>query len=155
MFRIFFFPNKPYLFKPKLKTRRFGLMWFEKRRKNQESHYQGYFTFKPTINNKVNIFIDAKKGELSRESLLFFDEFERNYTKICDNLKKPLSDKLSQQELPKIEINNIKHDFKLDAIIIKKTTPEKQLWRVRFTNSDIAITGVTFHFENWDLVKIT
>lgn len=154
MLRRIFFPNKPYLFKKRLETLRFGMLWYEKNRKNQESFYQGYFTFKPTM-NKINIFIESKEDQLDSSSLKFFDEIERNYFKICEKLAEPLSKKLSKRKSRMIEIINVNKSLKLEGIAINMYNSENQKWSLFFVDDKNAISGLNFNFEKWNLISIT
>lgn len=67
-----FYPNKPWLFKKQIKDSFFGLMWFNKKRKNDISYYQCQIIFSHT-NFPIDIFIESEREGINpSQKALFF-----------------------------------------------------------------------------------
>jgi hypothetical protein len=147
------FPNKPWLFKPKIQDVEFGLMWFNKDRNPLFDHYQAHFTFK-TTNSKIDAFFTSDKEGIDPKQRHFYWEIEKKYIDIIPLLIKPLENFYEGKCNQQVSIQNFKEEFTLFAVSISRYAYQQQEWSLSYTRANDPYTGITIKFKNWDVVDI-
>lgn len=146
-----FFPNKPFLFKKKIKDDIFGLMLFNKNSKL--SYYQGHFLFKPS-NKEIDIFLDSNKAGINPKQKIFFHQIENNYNQLVIKISQAITEKLNKRKLREIIINDFSNEFTLYAISISWVSQLNQEWSLSYHSDIHSPSGLTVNFKNWEIINI-
>jgi hypothetical protein len=148
------FPNKPWLFKKQIHDDIFGMMWFNKdKRQPQYDHYQGHFLFKP-INKEIDIYFDADPEGITNEQKVTFKSLESEYKNYTFRLLQPMQEKIKARKDVQIVIKDFNAEFQLFAISISRVKNGQKDISLNYASDTHGISNISATFSNGELVKI-
>lgn len=141
-----FFPNKPWLFKKQINDSFFGLMWFNKKKKNDMSHYQCQIIFSQT-NKLLDVFIDSEKKIDPFQKVMFF-EFEKYYDEILESIKIPLAARIKKIKLIDCVNLEMKSDFYIWSLVIHSKESDHQ-YSIGLSSDKYNISNIRLAINNY------
>ena len=141
------FPNKPWLFKKKMNDSFFGLMWFNNKDKNSESHFQCQIMFSHT-NAPLDIFIDSDVNGLNPNQKILFFEFEKRYEEILESIKPHLVGRLNKVKFNENLNLDMKSDFHIWSLVIFSIDSDNQ-FSIGLSSDKYKISNIRLNIKDF------